>query len=300
MFYISNKGILFIGVAIVVLLVSLDFFLGIQTISRLSSDNSENVPHKRLAAVVIADDLTSYKEQSAQKLLLTDIEKDPKEVEVFVDDIEEIEVEDEIEEAIQDKIIEDMEPKKLVYIIDELGSTSTYSATKFVNLNEWTNVYGKATSLDGRLNIGADGGTSSFILLNKGGDWSNYRANLLMDWHKGSSVSLVFRYEDNKNYVYCGYSLYANSVTMYKVIDGKKTKLGKSPRVALDYLNPWSDVEVSIEVVDNTTTCLIRGQRLLSHTINDMPSEGAFGLKTWAKDVGYSQIGIKEISIEAI
>ena len=178
-----------------------------------------------------------------------------------------------------------------------------YKSNAFASIGDWKNIYGKLGSRDNMLFVGANDSpnastTASMAILDGTNNWKDYVFGAKLDWLRGAGFSLVARYKDSQNYMYCSYSGYGSFVRIYLVKDGVATTLGKTARLPIPYSNPWKDLDFKVKVIGDDIECLINDEWILrAPDVKEMPEFGGIGFKTWDSDRGITNTAIKEISV---
>jgi len=172
-----------------------------------------------------------------------------------------------------------------------------YSSHVF-NVFDWRNSWGDVIINNNRfLNISAtNSSTGASVFLDGTLLWTNYTFNTLIDWNKGSHVSLIGRFKDSENYVACSFSDKGLRIEQY--LNGKKRIMVERETF---FEMPKDDIKLGIRVNKDKVECLVNGS-VVAYTYYLSPalSNGGIGFKTWDPQINNSEIIIKEVLVEEI
>ncbi len=168
-------------------------------------------------------------------------------------------------------------------------------------LHGWKNMFGEASTRDTMLQFSTNASTASSMAVLEGSEnWRDYIYSMKFDWYKGTSVTLVARYTDPKNYTACSFGTDGKSVRLYQLVDGVTKTIGQSPQLPMRSYATWKDIAVSMSVNRNHVECLKDGVWALRADLSDIPLAGGIGIKTYESRKGEAAIGVKEITVEGI
>ncbi len=182
------------------------------------------------------------------------------------------------------------------------GGSPTSRQFDFKNyLSEWKNIFGYLGEENGALLAGSASTTTSSLAVFWGGSkWQDYEFSSLLDWDKGTSLSLVARYADEKNYLYCSFSNYGAYVNLSYYKYGEQTTIGRSPRLPVSNYFPWLNIKAGIRVKGDEAFCLLNGEEILSGKGN-FGRSGSVGFKTFGEKVkGSVLMRVKEAVVNPI
>lgn len=176
-----------------------------------------------------------------------------------------------------------------------------YNIKNFDDTLSWKSLWGGFAIKDNLLHIISTASTTSgFTIFENSYEWTDYLFKTKADLVKGTSFSLVARYKDPKNYVFCSFSDYGKSVSIYQVLNGETKTLGRSGVLPVSYFTPWLNLDFSIKVNGDNIECLIDGKWVLKNKIETMPKSGGIGFKIWGDKSYNNEAIIKEINVEKI
>ena len=174
--------------------------------------------------------------------------------------------------------------------------TLPYTANKFKKF-DWRISWGNLEINNSSLRISASGTSSGALTLLDGSSaWEDYILNVVINWNKGSHVSLLGRFENNENYVACSFN--DNTLRIEQYLNSKKRIM-----VEKDTFFEMSkkDVHLGIIVNKDKVECLVNGNSVIySYYLSPVLSHGGIGLKTWDPEINNSEIVVKNISVEEI
>lgn len=174
-----------------------------------------------------------------------------------------------------------------------------YNVKNFDNTLSWKSLWGGYAIKDNLLHIVSTASTTSgFTILENSGEWTDYLFSAKADLVKGTSLSLVARYKDGKNYVFCSFSNYGKSVSIYQVLNGETKTLGRSGVLPVSFFTPWLNLNFGVKVNGDNIECLINGSWVLRNKIETMPKFGGIGFKIWGDKSYNNEVIIKEINAE--
>lgn len=176
-----------------------------------------------------------------------------------------------------------------------------YNIKNFDNALSWKSLWGDFAIKNNLLHIISTASTTSgFTILKNSKEWTDYLFSIKADLVKGKSFSLVVRYKDPKNYVFCSFSDYGKSANIYQVLNGETKTLGRSGVLPAPYLTPWLNLNFGVKVSGDNIECLINGSWVLRNKIETMPKFGGIGFKIWGNKSYNNEVMIKEINAEKI
>ncbi len=182
----------------------------------------------------------------------------------------------------------------LTYI--ETGNTKAVPFVDTFSSNTgWKDIWGALEEKDGMLHVGATTKTQgSFTFLDGTLPWTDYTYTTTIDWHSGSYVVIVGRYQDSENYMSC--SINDGYARIEETIGGKVTRLSEDK---IGSPVPKKDAEISLNLKANHASCLVGGKEVsstggLSHTL----SYGGIGFKTWDAKTSTASVDIKKVKVE--
>ncbi|MCK6462246.1 MAG: polysaccharide deacetylase family protein [Candidatus Pacebacteria bacterium] len=188
-----------------------------------------------------------------------------------------------------------------IYLTDTSGISTPYTAKSFADISGWKNLSGEVWVKDGTLHVGSNASTTAGMTVLAGSkDWTDYNFRTKLDWNKGSTFTLIARYQDNKNYMSCTFSHYGEYARIYQTVNGKTKTLGKSGRLPIPFMEPWLNNDYSVIVNGNEIKCLVNNQWVLKYNTDEMPKFGGIGLKTWDANPAYSEVSVRELRAETI
>jgi hypothetical protein len=195
------------------------------------------------------------------------------------------------------------EPPPSISLLTATGENAPYQVD-LRSLARWEILYGALSAKDGKLYItpGASS-TASFVVFAGGESWSDYEFNAVIDWHRGSNVTLVARYRDKNNYLACAFAEQgAAYAEIQHVKDGVVYRpAGHAGPMPVPYFLPWQNVSIGIRVAGNKVECLRDGKWVLRHTSSEnLPRKGSIGVKIWGEMENYALVAVKEITVQAI
>jgi hypothetical protein len=169
--------------------------------------------------------------------------------------------------------------------------------------SKWYTYYGSLVPEGGALSIGPKpqpGSTGSMSVFKGGRLWKDYRVEATLYWGQTSAFSLLVRVQDDGNFISCAVGRYGEGVSIYQVKGGASTQLAQSPGLSVPDYQPWVDVPMAAEVVGDTVSCYVRGDKALSAKIPDMPTSGTAGVETWDQNPYASPHLLKQFSVTAL
>jgi hypothetical protein len=154
------------------------------------------------------------------------------------------------------------------------------------SLKSWKQLFGQFTKMNDAILVGPvpKKTTGSMAVFGGGKDWTDYRVDATAYWGVASSLSLIARFQNDKNFVSCAYSNYGQIVQIYSVKDGDSELLGQTPALAISGYEPWKNVKQGMEVRGDRVSCYLNGDKVLSADISDMPPSGTVGIETWTQN----------------
>lgn len=176
-----------------------------------------------------------------------------------------------------------------------------YNIKNFDNALSWKSLWGGYAIKDNLLHIVSTASTTSgFTVLENSSEWTDYLFKTKADLIKGTSFSLVARYRDAKNYVFCSFSNYGKSVNIFQVLNGETKMLGRSSVLPVPFFTPWLNLNFGVKVSGDNIECLINNEWVLRSKIETMPKSGGIGFKIWGDKSYNNEVIIKEINAEKI
>jgi hypothetical protein len=147
----------------------------------------------------------------------------------------------------------------------------------------WFSYYGSFGAEGGAFTIGPKANVSndSISVIRGGRNWSDYQTDATLNWGAASAFSLLVRFTDPANFASCAFSRYGDGVHIYEVKNGVSTDLAQSPTLPVDDYAPWLNVRVGASVHGNRVSCYVKGEKVLSAVITDLPSDGTAGMEAW-------------------
>jgi len=194
------------------------------------------------------------------------------------------------EPAVEIKVkeIEKALPIYLPYFIKEFNIT-----------DKWKSLWGEFFIKNNLLHISSgNSAVSGFTVLEGSDEWTDYLFKTKIDFIKGTSFSLVARYKDAKNYVFCSFSNYGKTVAIYQVLNGETKTLGRTPVLPVPYFTPWLDLNFSIKADRNNIECLINDNWALKDKIDASLKSGGIGFKIWGDKMNSNEVIVKEINVK--
>ncbi|HTR18829.1 MAG TPA: polysaccharide deacetylase family protein [Candidatus Paceibacterota bacterium] len=158
---------------------------------------------------------------------------------------------------------------------------------------EWVQAWGNATSTSSGLVLSADPTTSGAdSFLNGSGWWGNYYFSAVVDWRRGSDISLFARNAEDETYVACAFS--STYVEIERHTGEAQTNLASTDQ---EFSGPGATVHVGIGVVGDTVTCYENDVAVLSATSASIPSKGGIGVEVWDKNLDVAASVVKSVSV---
>ncbi|NUQ57301.1 MAG: polysaccharide deacetylase family protein [Candidatus Paceibacter sp.] len=188
-----------------------------------------------------------------------------------------------------------------IYLTDTSGMSTPYAANNFDDISGWKNLSGEVFVKGGTLHIASNASTTAGMTVLAGSkDWTDYNFRTKLDWNKGSTFTIIARYNDPKNYMSCTFSHYGEYARIYQTVNGKTKTLGKSGRLPIPFMEPWLNNDYGVSVNGNSIRCLVNNQWVLKYNTDEMPKSGGIGLKTWDANPAYSEVSVRELRAETI
>jgi len=171
-----------------------------------------------------------------------------------------------------------------------------YNSDIFKNV-DWRISWGNRTANNDGLHLFAKSDSSGALTLLDGTSaWSNYLSNTILDWSKGSHVSLIGRFKDDKNYVACSFN--DKSLKIEQYLNGKRRVMVEKKTF---FEMPKKDVELGIMVNKDKVECLVNGNSVIyAYYLSPALSHGGIGLKIWDSELNNSEIIAKKIEVTEI
>jgi len=162
----------------------------------------------------------------------------------------------------------------IMHMENGIEKSSTYN-DDFTRNRGWISGWGSTTFQNGFMHLGAEGlGTGGLTYLDGSQSWRNYEYTLKVSEVKGKTLSLVLRYNSNKDYVACDYS--NDHVSIVKVED-KPIQVTYSV-IELDLSKPTL---YQAKIVGKSLSCGIDGRTVVSSGIDALSEMGGIGVKVW-------------------
>ena len=173
-----------------------------------------------------------------------------------------------------------------------------HSQNTFVFDDTWTAGYGSYSYTNNKLVIGGNlGHTASLMYLTGTEGLQNYELNAQLDWHRGSSVSIIARMQDFNNFVSCSFINSGKNAFIVNTVNGERFQSNSSPELPLKAIDAWKDLNFGVRVVGNTVFCLNRGEVVLKQTITNMPQTGSTGVSIWSAVEGEALVTVKGVTL---
>jgi|CXWL01.1.fsa_nt_gi peptidoglycan/xylan/chitin deacetylase (PgdA/CDA1 family) len=146
---------------------------------------------------------------------------------------------------------------------------------------------------------GIPGKSSGYFVLGGGYNLTGYKVLSSFDWRSGSSVSILARYADNKNYMECVFTRGSTGgrATLYSVENGQRIKLFDSSRLVLGGMAVTTETQIGMETKGKTVSCVFNDQVIITYTLERMKDKGTFGFKLWDKNIGSSVIYLNKLQL---
>ena len=171
-------------------------------------------------------------------------------------------------------------------------------------LGKWYTYYGSfRLGKKGLVEIGPSPetkSTGSMTVLRSGVQWSNYEVHTTINWGAVSVFSLLARFVDDGNFVSCAFSRYGEAVQIYHVVSGKSTQLAQTPGLAVPDWEPWVGVSMGVRVKGNRVSCILRGDEVVSATIEGLRPAGTVGFETWDPNPESAPHTLVSLSVKAL
>jgi len=192
----------------------------------------------------------------------------------------------------------DWSDEDLLSILENSNDKPLPYKDHFDRNNGWLKNWGDLVLKDNLLIVrSSDSTTGGLALLDGTYLWDNYIFEGKVNLVKGSSFSLIGRYQDRNNYLSCNFS--KNGIILKEKIDGgEKTLLAW--RDKFEFLEE-KDIEVGLYINGNRIRCMLNGNVVLTtDRLNSSLYRGGVGFKIWDPIVNNSELIIKEISVEEV
>jgi len=186
--------------------------------------------------------------------------------------------------------------ENLMNILAGGGARSLPYTLKLGNNNGWLAMRDNfVINKDKTMTLGSGvDNTGNEVSLEGALNWQNYNFNATIDWLKGTSVSLLARYQDESNYLACDYS--DNNVRIEQKINDQ-TMILKQEKIVMPFLK--NNLDLSTSVQNNTAACSINGNEIVrADNIAPELNHGGIGLETWDQKIGNSEITVKNIEVK--
>jgi hypothetical protein len=143
--------------------------------------------------------------------------------------------------------------------------------------------------------------TSDTVSVLKGGSsWSDYHAEVVLDWGITSVFSILTRVTGPDNFASCAFSYYGQTAQIYYVKNGASTQLAQTPALSIRHFSPWENVSVGASVQGKWVNCYVNGDKVLSAEIPTLSPTGTLGLEAWDQNTYASLHTIKSIEVKQL
>lgn len=169
----------------------------------------------------------------------------------------------------------------------------------FANL--WYTTIGsfRLAPTEAQLSLLSDGSSAQAIFLG-GKDWTNYRADTVVNWGSPDTFTFVMRYANEQNYASCAFSTYGLYVQIYEMRNGESRLVSQSPELGISRIEAWKNVRHGAEVSGNRISCYLNGEMVLAAELPTIPSEGTVGLEAWSPNTGGSPHRLQSFSVSPL
>ncbi len=178
--------------------------------------------------------------------------------------------------------------------IDLMYVTLPYAEDSFASGAGWKEIWGIVNPSVSGLQLASSEKTNGAIAVLEGtSTWNDYLHSAIINWNRGSDVTLMARYKDDRDYVSCIFD--DQTISIREDLNGTTTNL-----LTID--NPvqtgLTAVSLGISVNDNTVKCY-EGSQTVASSGNLDPSlgGGGVGIGVWDKQVNNAQITAKTESV---
>lgn len=191
----------------------------------------------------------------------------------------------------------DWNEKNLLEILRTSSSKSLPYNDNFKEYNGWIREYGNLEMENNNLKISSsETTTGASVFLDGSYFWGDYVFNTTIDWIKGSHISLAARFKDENDYVTCAFS--DDNIRIEQKIAGKTRNIVDKKNT---YDIPKENLRLGVSVVGDTVRCYVNGNEMAyAYYLSPILGNGGIGIKTWDKELGNSEIKVKNVSVSEI
>jgi hypothetical protein len=173
-----------------------------------------------------------------------------------------------------------------------------YYKETFAFGEEWTAGFGAYSFKDDKLRLGGDlDFAASLIQLEGAQGLSNYTFNVVLDWHRGGSVSIIARLHDFNNHVSCSFFNSGRNVAVVHTIDGERFQGPSSPELPIKAFGSWQGLDFGIRVEGSTVHCLSHGESVLRQYLENLSETGGPAVSIWSPIGGEALVTIQNVEL---
>lgn len=192
------------------------------------------------------------------------------------------------------EVAHDWNSKHLLDVLQSAKEKALPFSDSFASYQGWVKSWGKMAIADKKLFLGSQSTTTGALAFLDGSYyWRDYRFNVIADFVKGQTFSLVSRFKDEKNYVSCVYT--PEYVRLTLTLDGEQT-LVANEKDSTGLLG--EDKNIGMVVHDDTVDCLVNQASVISVRVDRVPTMGGVGISSWDPEVNNSGMTIREVIIK--